>query len=163
MKQEDLLTYCGAYCGTCARCIDYTAFRQAASLLAELADAHGFQHWLAPAVTDFDYAHFRKGLAFFADADSWLVCKRGCRGGDNGPPFCPRECCQKRAVDVCSECAEFPCEGLKPFIVERADEYRRVGRAEWLRRRAEEASQGFEAHTGKCYRVHVSGSQSNKG
>jgi hypothetical protein len=64
------MTYCGGSCATCARHAGTTAFRQAASLLAEVADAHGFYHWMPREVREFDYAEFRKGLAFFADPDS---------------------------------------------------------------------------------------------
>lgn len=158
MKPEELMTYCGSFCGTCARSSDFAAFRQAASLLAELADAHGFQHWLPQEVTDFNYPEFRKALDFFADSDSWLVCKEACRGGCGGPPFCVRECCKQRNLDTCFECNEFPCDKTKPFkrIEERAEEYRRLGRDEWLRRQAEKASDGFEAHTGKYYQVRTS-------
>ena len=87
MKPEDLITYCGGFCATCVRSANYTAFRDAASLLAELAYAHGFQHWMPDAAEEHSYAEFRKGLDFFADPNSWLVCKKGCRGGDGGLLF----------------------------------------------------------------------------
>lgn len=155
MKPEDLMTYCGGFCGTCARSVSYTAFRDAAALLAELADAHGFQHWMPEAAKEFSYSEFRKGLEFFADPDSWLVCKRGCRAGDGGPPFCVRECCRQHNVDVCFDCGDFPCDKTRPFegIEKRGEEYAELGRAEWLRRRANMARRGFEAHTGKYYHV----------
>ncbi len=149
------MTYCGGYCGTCARSPAFTAFREAAALLAELVDAHGFQHWMPNLLKDFEYSEFRKGLDFFADPHSWLVCKRACRGGDGGPPFCIRECCMQHDVDICFECNDFPCDKTKPFkgIEKKAEEYARLARQEWLRRQAEKASQGFEAHTGKYYEV----------
>ena len=110
------------------------------------------------AVKDFDYTEFQKGLDFFADPDSWLVCRNACKGGDSGPPFCVRDCCKQHSVDLCFECEEFPCEKTKPFegILERAQEYRTLGREEWLRRQAEKAHQGFESHTEKYYRVSIS-------
>jgi len=155
MKPEDLMTYCGGFCGTCARSASYTAFRDAASLLAELADAHGFQYWMPDGIKEFDYTGFRKGLDFFANLDSWLVCKSGCRGSDSGPPFCVRDCCKQHNVDLCFECEEFPCEKTTPFegIIERAQEYKILGRAGWLCHQVEKMNQGFENHTGKCYRV----------
>ncbi len=158
MKPEDLITYCGGFCGTCARCSQYTAFREAASVLAELTEGHGFHHWMPGAVKEFDYTEFRKGLIFFADPDSWLVCRNACKGGNGGPPFCVRNCCEQHKVDICFECEEFPCEKTKPFegIVERAQEYRTLGRSEWLRRQVEKAHQGFEGHTRKYYRVSTS-------
>lgn len=58
-------------------------------------------------------------------------------------------------MDMCFECAEFPCsnvEANKPMM-ERAEEYHRLGRSDWLRCQAEKARLGFEGHTGKCYQV----------
>ena len=40
-------------------------------------------------------------------------------------------------------------------MMERAKEYKRLGRDEWLRREDEKASRGFEGHTGKYYQIRV--------
>ena len=159
MKPEDLITYCGHYGGQCARYCGYTAFRQAAAVLAEIADAHGFQHWMPGELKEFDYREFRKGLEFFRRDDTWLVCQVCCKGGGGGPPGCPRECCEEHGVDVCFECAEFPCDRTRDDagMMARAEEYKRLGREEWLRRAAEKAEQGCELHTAKCYQVSVQG------
>ena len=42
-----------------------------------------------------------------------------------------------------------------PKVLDRAAEYQRLGRAEWLRQLAELGAQGYEAHTGKYYGVSV--------
>ena len=154
---EDAMTYCGGSCATCARFAGFAPFRQAAALLLELADAHGVQHWMSHEVRAFDYAQFRKGLAFFANPDSWLVCKAGCRGGGGGPPDCPRACCIEHGVDICFDCPDFACGRMRrsPMILERAAEYRRLGRTEWLRQLAAKGARGYEGHTGKHYRVSV--------
>lgn len=158
MNAEDMITYCGGFCGTCARSPSYTAFREAAALLAELIDAHGFHHWMPDTVTEFKYNEFRKGLDFFADPDSWLVCKNACKESKGGPPFCVRECGRQHKVDICFECSEFPCDNVKPFegIVEKAEEYKRLGREKWLQQHVEKAAQGFESHTGMYYQVRQS-------
>lgn len=65
MKLEDLITYCGMNCGSCARYQGLTVFREAIRLVAELVDSHGFQHWMPGAVKEFDYTEFRKALDFF--------------------------------------------------------------------------------------------------
>ncbi|HIJ65074.1 MAG TPA: DUF3795 domain-containing protein [Candidatus Hydrogenedentes bacterium] len=155
MKPEELMTYCGLFCGTCARSAGFTAFREAATILAEVLDAHGCQYWMPDEPIDFNYAEFRKGLDFFADADSWFVCKRPCKARDDGPPFCVHECCRQHGVDVCFDCEAFPCEKTEPFkgIAERAQEYKKLGRDEWLRREAGKAAQGFEMNTGKYYQI----------
>jgi len=157
MKAEKLVTYCGGFCGTCARSPGYTAFRQAAALVGELVDAHGFRHWLPKTGIQFDFAEFRKGLDFFADPHSWLVCRSTCRGGSGGPPGCPRECCRKRGLEVCFECSEFPCAELKgnTRIADRARGYRKLGRQKWIRSQSSLAAAGFEGHTGKYYLVKI--------
>jgi len=38
-------------------------------------------------------------------------------------------------------------------VLEEAREYKKLGRDEWLRRKAEKAKQGFEAHTEKYYQI----------
>ena len=156
MKDEHLLTYCGVHGATCARWHGSTQFREFAESLGEIADGHGFQHWMPHAVKEFDYAQFRKGLEFFSRDDTWLVCRKCCRGGD-GPQCRTRDCCRARGVDVCFECGEFPCDtiGDHSAITERARRYRELGRAAWLREQAELASQGYEHHTGKCYQWNV--------
>jgi len=158
MKSTDLITYCGGYGGHCARYIGYTAFREAAALLAELVDSHGYQYWLPSEVKEFDYNESRKGLDFFRRGDSWLVCKGCCKGGGGGPPGCVRDCCIKHNIDVCFECGEFPCDRVKDNVrmLKRAEDYRKLGREEWLRRAEDKARKGFEGHTGKYYRVWAS-------
>ena len=155
MNARDMIRCCGGFCGTCARSTSYTAFREAAAILAELTDAHGFHHWMPDAIKEFSYNEFRKALDFFADPDSWLVCNNACKGSKNGPPFCVRECCKQHNIDICFECHEFPCDKVEPFegIGEEAEEYRKLGREKWLHRQVEKAAQGFESHTGKYYQV----------
>lgn len=156
-NSERLLTYCGVYGGSCARYIGYTVFREVARLLAELADSNGFQHWMPQEVKEFDYTEFRKGLVFFGRDDSWLVCPECCKGGGCGPPDCVRDCCREHEADVCFECDEFPCERVEgdSAMLERAEEYLKLGREEWLRRAEDRARLGFEFHTKKCYEVRI--------
>lgn len=157
MEPERLITYCGVYGGCCARYIGYTAFREAARLLAEVADSHGFQFWMPGEVKEFDYAEFRKGLDFFGRDDTWLVCRECCRGGGVGPPDCVRDCCVEHGVDVCFDCEEYPCERVEgdEAMLERGEEYHRLGRDEWLRRAEEKAVRGYEHHTKKYYQIFV--------
>ena len=155
VKPEDLITYCGLYCGSCARWIEYTAFRNMAKLLAEIADAHGFQHWMPGEVEDFDYAQFRKGLDFFSKDDTWFVCRQGCKTNDKMAHCRFRKCAKERGVELCFDCAEFPCDQVKgnTVMLKRAEEYRKLGKKEWLRQIVEKAEQGFEFHTKKYYQA----------
>ena len=152
MKTEDLITYCGVYGGTCGRWHGFTQFRRLAALLAEVVDGHGFHHWMPQSVKEFDYEQFRKGLDFFSSDDTWLVCRKCCRGGE-GPQCRIRSCCQERGVDLCFDCADFPCDTVRgnSALIERSKHYRKLGRSAWLREQVGLASQGYEHHTGKCY------------
>ena len=160
MDDKDALNYCGAYCGQCALYTGFTALREAASLIGEISDTHGLQNWIPGAFmpdaeNKFDYDEFRKGLAFFSDPESWYTCRRGCKAGD-GWPDCPmRKCCRERGLDICFDCGDFPCKKAEwhPGMIKRAEEYKKLGRDEWLRQQEEKANQGFELYTGKYYQV----------
>ena len=154
MECEKLLTPCGVYGGSCARYIGYQEFRNAAKIVLEVADSHGFQYWMPHEVKEFDYAEFRKGIEFFSRDDAWLVCTECC-SGTGGPPWCVRDCCTNHEVDVCFECVEFPCEKVKDNedMLERGKEYQLLGREKWLLKRCEEAENGFEFHSKKFYQV----------
>jgi hypothetical protein len=155
LVREDLITYCGAYGGACARWRGYTEFRDLVALVAEWMDAQGYQHWMPHEVQEFDYDEFRKGLEFFGKEDSWLVCHRCCKGGDGNPDCEIRKCCIAHGLEICFDCDEFPCArvGRDPAMIERARQYHAQGKLEWLREQAERATQGFELHTKKYYRI----------
>ncbi len=151
---EKLITYCGFYCGCCARHRSFTEFRDAVHIIMELVLAHGFQHWMPEVVKEFDYPEFIKGLDFLSREDSWLICKRGCKGGDGRPDCEIRKCCTEHRIEICFDCKEFPCERIRKDkrILKNAREYKKLGKKEWLRKQVEMAKLGFEFHTGKFYK-----------
>lgn len=155
MKPEDLITYCGFYGGNCARWYEYAVFRDLAATLAEWLDAQGYQYWMPTEVKEFDYTEFRKALDFFSKKDTWLICSKCCIGGDGNPDCEIRKCCKDRGLEVCFECSEFPCDIVKggTKMIERAEEYKKLGKDEWLRQQVEKAEQGFELHTEKYYQI----------
>jgi len=155
MKPENLITYCGVYGGACARWCGNTVFKDFATIFAEWLDAQGYHHWMPTEVKEFDYAEFRKALDFFSKKDTWLVCRRCCKGGDGRPDCEIRKCCKNRGLDVCFDCDEFPCDKVKgdTKMIERAKEYKKLGKDEWLRQHVEKAKQGFELHTEKYYQI----------
>lgn len=160
MDSKDLVTYCGGYCGECALFSGFTALREAAFILGELIDTHGLQNWIPEAWTPdaenkFDFAEFRKGLSFFSSPESWYICRECCKNG-GGWPECPiRKCCRERELDICFDCGDFPCNKVEwnPRMIKRGDEYKKLGKDEWLCEREKNAKQGFELYTGKFYQV----------
>jgi len=155
LQPEDLITYCGHYGGNCSRWCENTVFRDLSKLLLELADAHGYEHWMPSMVSDFDYNEFRKGLDFFSKKNSWLICFKCCQGED-GRPDCPvRDCCRKKGVALCFDCDDFPCDMVKDDkkMIARAEEYKKLGKERWLKQEVEKAKKGFELHSGKYYSI----------
>jgi hypothetical protein len=162
---EDLTTYCGVYGGTCAYHIGHNALRETASLLSEIVDALGFPNWMPEIVKDFDFKEFYKGLAFFSDPESWLVCTKCCKDG-KGRPDCPmRNCCRERGLDICFDCDEFPCDKVAgdSRMIQRGEEYKKLGKDEWWRTQVEKAKLGFEHHTEKYYQIQVDKKPEEKG
>jgi len=118
-QNENLVTYCGLYCGDCF------------GYKGKIADlARDLRKELRQAKFD-RQAELMSNDPFFATLKHYgqcyevlgaLVkfrCKRACRGG-GGPPFCKmRKCCQKKGIEGCWQCEEFEtCEKLdflKPF------------------------------------------------
>jgi hypothetical protein len=90
-------------------------------------------------VKEFNYAEFIKGLEFFSKDDTWLVCRKCCKGGDGRPECEIRNCCQERELDICFDCGEFPCDKGKENtrMIERANEHKKLGQDEWLRQQVE--------------------------
>jgi len=160
MNNKDSVNYCGSYCGECALSPEFTALRNAAIILDEIIVTHGLQSWvpdawLPEAENKFDFAEFRKGLAFFSNPESFFVCKITCKEGGGHPECIMRKCCQARGLDVCFDCDDFPCKKVEwnPGMIERGEEYKKLGKDEWLRQQEKEAKQGYEVYAGKYYRV----------
>jgi hypothetical protein len=154
MAEQDLVTYCGVYGGTCARWHEYPHFRNLARTLLEWVDAQGYQHWMPDNVKDFSYDEFRKGLAFFAADDSWIVCHKCCRAGDANPECGIRNCCREKGLDLCQDCPDFPCEIARAsrWAMAAKEEMDGLGREQWSISQVRKARDGFELHTGKFYR-----------
>jgi len=163
MKPENLITYCGLYGGYCNGWHENTIRVDLAASLAELVDASGCHHWMPTEIKDFNYFGFRKGLDFFRE-DPRVICRRCCKGGDGYLDCEIRKCCEERGLDVCFECSEFPCSKVEgnTGMIERAKEYKELGKDEWLRRQIAKAKQGYEHHTGKYYRLWVGKDPSNR-
>lgn len=108
-------------------------------------------------VQEFDYEQFRKGLEFFSKDDSWLVCHKCCPGGDGYPDCDIRKCCRERGYRICFDCPDFPCAKAKERtgMLERAEEYHRLGPDKWLASQVRKAGEGFELHLGRYVSLRV--------
>ena len=112
-EEKDLIAYCGLYCGDCYR------------YKGRIADlARDLRKELRQEKFD-KTAESMSAISFFAAFKNYsqcyellgemvkFRCKRTCRGG-GGPPVCKiRECCRKKDIEGCWQCAEFEtCQKL---------------------------------------------------
>jgi len=158
-QSERLVSCCGLYCGNCG-IYKGRIIASIAEDLKELIVAHGFPHWVPHLKkADFSFEDFQKGLDFFSRDDADSYCQVPCREG-GGIPCCKvRPCAVAKAVRVCFECDEFPCELFsdilqrRPHIVEEAKEFKRSGMKRWLEPKEEASRRGFVRGTGKYYTI----------
>ena len=106
---ENLVAYCGLYCGDCfgykGKIADLSR-----DLRKELRQSR-FDR-VAESIPFKEFKHYKECYDVLG-ALVKLRCKRACRNG-GGPPFCKmRNCCQKKGIEGCWQCEEFEtCEKL---------------------------------------------------
>ncbi len=142
MPEDELITYCGLYCGLCAeRCV---LPRMARDML-DTVRSEGYDTFYqdVPGLAE-HYPSFMKVLGDLSCMD----CK--CRDGSGGPPGCEiRSCARGRGVFVCAECEDFACDKWNkisefyPFMLIDAFRYQEVGRDRWLAEQREKARKGY--------------------
>jgi hypothetical protein len=105
--EENLIAYCGLYCGDC-----FSYQGKIADLSRDLRKELRFHK--------FDKtAESLSGISFFKEFEDYgrcykvlgamvkLRCKRGCRNG-GGNPYCAiRKCCERKKYEGCWECDEY--------------------------------------------------------
>jgi hypothetical protein len=117
-EKEDLVAYCGLYCGDChgytgripdlARDLRRELRKSRYDRFADFMSNYSF----ASAFSDYQQCYRLLGQMVR------FRCKAGCRAG-GGPPFCKiRKCAQRKGLSGCWECDEFETckelEFLKP-------------------------------------------------
>ena len=133
-----LVTYCGLYCDLCA---ERARIPHRAEALQAAMVEEGWPFW-GPSVPGFDdFWSFLEGLA------SGEGCP-GCRAGGGFPGCQIRVCARDRGLDVCSQCADFPCEQVKslaaryPTLVADNVRMKAVGLEQWIAEQEERARRG---------------------
>lgn len=110
---ENLITYCGLYCGDChgyKQTIPDLARDLRKELRASKYDK--FASFLATTGFGESFKDYRTCYEVLG-AMVKFRCKKSCREG-GGPPFCKmRKCCVKKGIDGCWECDDFEtCDNL---------------------------------------------------
>ncbi|MHC1577041.1 MAG: DUF3795 domain-containing protein [Methanosarcinaceae archaeon] len=100
---NDLIAYCGIYCGDC---FSYkgTVADLARDLRKELRQARF--DLVAEAIPFKEFKNYKECYEVLG-ALVRLRCNHACRSG-GGPPFCKiRKCCQEKGIEGCWNCDEF--------------------------------------------------------
>uniref|UniRef100_A0A7C1SHU0 DUF3795 domain-containing protein n=1 Tax=candidate division WOR-3 bacterium TaxID=2052148 RepID=A0A7C1SHU0_UNCW3 len=137
-QQLKQVAYCGLYCNLCSA---RNRIPKQAKALKATMHIEGWDYWGK------EFAGFKEFWDFLGK-----LCKEacpGCRQG-GGPPFCGiRKCAQKRKVDVCVSCPDWPCKRIKgiaqgyPTLIPDAERMRRIGLDKWLKEQAKRMRTGF--------------------
>jgi len=153
-EMRKLITYCGAFCGSCTGYRGRIGAMVAKDLREIIAP---YAEWVPQyEKINFNFEDFLKGLDYFADETSGAYCKVACKDG-GGAPCKVKPCAQERGVEICYECEEFPCEHFS-WILERYPErledckrYRELGLDAWLQFHIERSKKGYANFTKKYY------------
>jgi hypothetical protein len=133
-EKRRYISFCGSYCHTC----DWFTgkIRRTFESALGMLDEYGFKRLLEGKV---DIDNFRKGLETLADSGICSGCKAEVCKSLEKDRCKIRQCCYRKGFDLCSECAEFPCELLKtnPGIVkfhciENLIEIKEKGLEQWI-------------------------------
>lgn len=153
MADLKMLTYCGLYCGLCAQ---RNRIPQRAQDLQETMKKEGYEHW-GHSIPGFnDFWQFLSGLV---ESES----KCSCREELCGPPFCGiRKCAQKKGIDVCVFCDEYPCDRILgiaqgyPTLLADGKRMKDIGVEAWIKEQEERAKTGFAYVDIRCYPYDIS-------
>lgn len=137
-EQLEFVTCCGLYCGLCAA---KSRIPRRAAALREAMTEEGWPVWGAEVPGFAPFWRFLEGL----HAEGGCP---GCRAG-GGPPFCQiRKCAGERNLDLCSQCADFPCARIEalgsiyPTLIADNRRLQTVGLAQWLDEQEDRARRG---------------------
>lgn len=156
-KSWRLVAYCGLNCGECGT-YKGKFFRMLARELKELIKAYHHLDWVPKfGGIDFDYEEFLKGLTYYTKLESGCFNENPCKGGCQVPGCMIKPCAKEKGVEICFECDEFPCKHFSKFleshpeIIKENEEFKRLGKDEWLRKHLQRMERGYCRATNKYY------------
>jgi hypothetical protein len=135
------VTYCGLYCRLCA---NKSKIPQTAIILRNTLSADGWEDHGEYIMKDFK--SFWQTLNKFASLEEeWPDCRGGC-----GDPGCRiRKCAEKRGIELCPLCEEYPCSHINvlarlyPNLIADGERLKRIGVESWVREQEERRNRGF--------------------
>lgn len=135
------LAYCGLYCRLCDAIARVPP--QSAALLETLKRG-GWEQF-----GDILYPNFRQFWEVLEELCNFEEKRGACLGGCGDPSCKIRACAQKRGIDLCSTCSEYPCDLILelanryPMILENGKEQKEMGLEAWLSKQEELFRSGF--------------------
>ncbi len=151
MTDLSQVTYCGLYCGLCSQ---RNRIPQRARALRDAMSEVQWDKWGAEIPR---FKEFWEYLGGVADSEGRCSCREG-----SGPPSCGmRKCAQKRGVEVCAFCNDYPCrriEGMaKGYAMMLADakRMREIGLDAWIAEQEERRKTGFAYEDILCHPFEV--------
>ncbi|NIM05514.1 MAG: DUF3795 domain-containing protein, partial [Armatimonadetes bacterium] len=107
-EKKRYISFCGSYCHTC----DWFTgkIRRTFSSSSAMLEQYGLNRFLAGKVHEGD---FGTGLQMLAKSAICSGCKAEVAKDPQEDRCGIRQCCYGQGLDLCVECAEFPCELLK--------------------------------------------------
>jgi hypothetical protein len=152
MDKLEQVTYCGLYCGLCSH---RNRIPERAKSLQSSMQKEGWNIWGR------EQPGFKEFWPFLSQlAKSEPLCS--CRGGQCGPPFCGiRKCAQKKGMEVCPFCDEYPCERIMgiakgyPTMLSDAQRMKEKGLETWTKEQEKRRKTGFAYVDIRCYPYEV--------
>jgi hypothetical protein len=148
MDKLEQVTYCGLYCGLCS---SRNRTPQRAGALRQVMQKDGWEFW---GKEQKDFREFWSFLNKLAEMES----ECSCRSRKCGPPFCSiRNCVQKKGIDPCPFCEEYPCHRIEslakgyPTLVADARRMKEKGIDTWIQEQEERRKTGFAYVDIRCY------------
>ncbi len=146
------VTYCGLYCGLCSQ---RGRVPPQARALRDTMRRDGWEHWGQEIENFSAFWKFLNGLG-----ESEARCS--CRVGECGPPFCGiRKCAREKKVEVCPDCAEYPCQRIQSLakgyvnLLADGERMKAIGLAAWIAEQEERRKTGFVYADIRCYPYEV--------
>jgi len=136
---ENLICYCGLYCGNCA--VKARVYPAAVKLRDEMETA-GFKDVINAIPGGGDFWKFLNGMT-----DSGICVS--CHAGGGNPGCAVRKCAQEKNVKMCALCGSYPCnlfnEYFKGFLLLFRDNelIRGKGMNAWSKMQDERGKKGF--------------------
>jgi len=143
-EEMKYVTYCGLYCGLCS---SRGRIPQQSRVLRDSMVKDGYDQWGEQYLPNFK--EFWTFLNARCEPDK---CCPGCRQGGGNPECDIRKCAQKRNVEICVNCDDYPCERISgisglgkiyPTLIADGQRLKEIGIDRWVQEQKKRAETGF--------------------